>query len=63
MSPFVTQLSHPHDGTVAVVETYLPNAKDHIILPFSHFGMLLSEEVARQTHHFLKLGRFDHTKH
>lgn len=62
MGAFVTELSRPHDGTVAVVETYLPHAKDHIILPVSHFGMLLSEEVARQTHYFLRLGKFDHTR-
>ncbi len=63
MGVVVTQLSRPHDGTVAVVETYLPNAKDHIILPVSHFGMVLSEEVARQTRYFLRSGKFDHRRH
>jgi pimeloyl-ACP methyl ester carboxylesterase len=57
----VTPLPEPHDGTVAVAETHLPNAKDNLILPVNHIGMLLSTEVARQVAHFLRHGRFAYT--
>ena len=51
-------LSADHDGTVLVEETRLPGARDHIVLPTSHTGMLLSTEVAQQAAYFLKEGRF-----
>ena len=47
-----------NDGTVAVSETRLPGATDHITLPVSHMGMLLSARVARETGLFLTEGRF-----
>lgn len=47
-----------HDGTVAVEETYLPGAKDHIVLQTSHTGMVFSAEVAEQTAWFLREGQF-----
>ena len=47
-----------HDGTVLVEETYLPGAKDHIVLSISHTGMLFSSEVAQQACHFLRSGSF-----
>jgi alpha-beta hydrolase superfamily lysophospholipase len=53
------RLSPDHDGTVMVEETRLPGAKDHIVLPISHTGMLFSAEVAQQTKHFLREGRFE----
>jgi hypothetical protein len=53
-------IPRPNDGTVAVVETRLPGMADHITLPISHFGMLLSKSVARQTIHFLQHGRVKH---
>ncbi|HLQ27281.1 MAG TPA: alpha/beta fold hydrolase [Acidiferrobacterales bacterium] len=56
----VPHLSRPNDGTVKVAETHLPGAADHITLKVSHFGMLFSPQVARQTAHFLRSGRFDH---
>ena len=59
MGLLVTHLSRPNDGTVAVVETYLPNATDHITIPVSHVGMLLSDEVIYQTRCFLRRGSFD----
>ncbi|MGH8285627.1 MAG: esterase/lipase family protein [Steroidobacteraceae bacterium] len=46
------------DGTIAVSETKLPGATDHVTLPVSHMGMLLSARVARHTGHFLAHGRF-----
>jgi pimeloyl-ACP methyl ester carboxylesterase len=56
----VRRMSGPNDGTVLVAETRLPGAADHITLKVSHFGMLFSPQVARQTAHFLRFGRFDH---
>ena len=46
------------DGTIAVSETQLPGATDHITLPVSHLGMLMSARVARETGSFLQEGRF-----
>jgi pimeloyl-ACP methyl ester carboxylesterase len=46
------------DGTVAVSETQLPGATDHITLPVSHLGMLVSARVAHETGAFLQDGRF-----
>nr|WP_227672914.1 alpha/beta hydrolase [Psychrobacter lutiphocae] len=47
-----------HDGTVFVSETRLPNARDHLVLPVSHTGMLINKTVADQTSYFLLHGRF-----
>jgi pimeloyl-ACP methyl ester carboxylesterase len=46
------------DGTVAVSETRLPGATDHLSLPVSHLGLLVSPRVARETGLFLQEGRF-----
>jgi pimeloyl-ACP methyl ester carboxylesterase len=46
------------DGTVAVSETRLPGATDHLVLPVSHLGLLVSPRVARETGMFLQEGRF-----
>jgi len=51
-------LKGPSDGTVAVDETQLEGAADHIVLPVSHFSMLFSRRVADQTISFLREGRF-----
>jgi len=51
-------LPEENDGTVAVSETRMPGATDHIVLPVSHLGMLLSARVARETGSFLTQGRF-----
>ncbi len=51
-------LPKPHDGTVAVEETRLESLRGHICVPHSHFSMLLSPEVAEETIHFLRQGRF-----
>jgi len=50
----------PNDGTVAVEETRLRGAADHIVLPVSHFSLLWSTEVHRQILCFLERGRFRH---
>lgn len=52
-------LPKPHDGVVAVAETYVPGMRDHIVLPVSHTAMLISGAVAHQACAFLAKGRFD----
>jgi triacylglycerol esterase/lipase EstA (alpha/beta hydrolase family) len=52
-------LQQPNDGTVAVAETRLNGANDHIQLPVAHSGMLLSGDVARQVAFFLARGHFN----
>jgi pimeloyl-ACP methyl ester carboxylesterase len=54
----LANLEDEHDGTVMVAETRLPGAKDHMIVPASHTGLLLSAKVAAQTKHFLEHGVF-----
>ena len=48
----------PNDGTIAVSETRLEGAKDHLVLDVSHKGLLLSKDVVDQTAAFLKRGEF-----
>lgn len=55
---FLAQFDEPNDGTVAVSETRMPGATDHIELPVSHLGMLMSARVAHETGLFLTHGRF-----
>lgn len=50
----------PGDGTVAVAETYLAGVRDHLCLPVSHSGLLLSATVAAQVGAFLANGHFRH---
>ncbi|MGH8580248.1 MAG: esterase/lipase family protein [Gammaproteobacteria bacterium] len=57
----IAELRKPNDGTVAVAETHLQGVKDHIALPVSHLGMLVSRQVAMQVVHFLQQGWFAHT--
>lgn len=52
-------IPRPNDGTVAVAETRLEGMVDHLTLPVSHFGMLISRRVAQQTTAFLRNGKFD----
>lgn len=51
-------LEGPNDGTVAVSETHLPNATDHISVDVSHMGLLFSRRVADQVIWFLRKGQF-----
>ncbi|MBS0376220.1 MAG: alpha/beta fold hydrolase [Proteobacteria bacterium] len=51
-------LPEPHDGTVAVDETRLEGAADHLVLPVTHTGLLFSDEVCEATLSFLRSGRF-----
>jgi pimeloyl-ACP methyl ester carboxylesterase len=54
----LANLDTAHDGTVLVEETRLPGAKDHIVMPASHTGLLVSAQAAEQTRHFLERGVF-----
>ena len=55
---FVAHFDEACDGTIGVSETRLPGATDHITLPVSHLGMLVSARVARETGTFLRQGHF-----
>jgi pimeloyl-ACP methyl ester carboxylesterase len=54
------RFDEPSDGTIAVSETCLPGAADHLVLPVSHMGMLISSRVAEECAEFLRNGRFAH---
>ncbi|MFZ1099622.1 MAG: alpha/beta fold hydrolase [Steroidobacteraceae bacterium] len=54
----LAQFNEDNDGTVAVSETRMPGATDHLVLPVSHLGLLLSSRVAREVGTFLRDGRF-----
>jgi pimeloyl-ACP methyl ester carboxylesterase len=58
LGQFFAQFDEPCDGTVGLSETRLPGATDHVTLPVSHMGMLLSHDVARQVGNFLEDGSF-----
>lgn len=58
LGQFLAGFEEECDGTVGVSETRLPGATDHITLPVSHMGMLVSPRVARETGLFLRDGRF-----
>lgn len=58
----LTSFDGANDGTVAVAETRLDGARDHICLPVSHTNMLLSSEVVDQAVAFLRRGKFLHDK-
>jgi len=54
----MTAFEGENDGTVAVSETRLAGIKDHITLPVSHTGLVLSRNVADQAAAFLIRGEF-----
>jgi pimeloyl-ACP methyl ester carboxylesterase len=58
MGHLLARFNEDNDGTVAVSETHMPGAADHIVLPVSHIGLLLSARVAREVGTFLREGRF-----
>ena len=55
---FLGGFKGPNDGTVAVAETQIEGVVDHLVVPASHAGLLMSAEAARQTANFLREGRF-----
>lgn len=55
---FFGRLPRPNDGTVAVEETMLEGAEDHIVLPVTHSTIMYSKAAFEQIVHFLREGRF-----
>lgn len=62
MGMIVPGIPVPNDGTVAEQETHLPGMRDHIAVPVSHTGLLLSRRVADEIACFLKYGGFSHSQ-
>ena len=58
LAQLLVSFDGPNDGTVSVEETRLPGAKQHIVMPVSHTGMLLSAPVAHEVGNFLANGHF-----
>jgi pimeloyl-ACP methyl ester carboxylesterase len=58
LGPLFVRLPAPSDGVVMVEETQIRGLRDHIVMPVSHTGMLMSAQVARQAVSFLKKGQF-----
>ena len=58
LGQFFAHFDEENDGTIAVSETRLPGATDHIVLPVSHLGMLVSARVAHEAGAFLTQGHF-----
>jgi pimeloyl-ACP methyl ester carboxylesterase len=58
LGQLLAHFKEDNDGTVAVSETRMPGATDHIVLPVSHLGMLVAARVAEETGRFLTQGRF-----
>lgn len=54
----LVRLQGANDGVVRVEETRLPGLKDHLVLPVTHSGMLVSAQVADRVAAFLAAGRF-----
>jgi len=59
LGPLFVSLPPPNDGVITVDETRIPGLRDHMVLPVSHTGMLVSNAVAHQTTTFLRTGRFE----
>lgn len=47
-----------NDGTLAVAETRLPGARDFVLLPYQHTGIVLRKATAERVVRFLETGRF-----
>jgi pimeloyl-ACP methyl ester carboxylesterase len=54
----VANFDEDNDGTIGVSETRLDAATDHLIMPVSHKGRLVSADVADQAAAFIKRGEF-----
>jgi pimeloyl-ACP methyl ester carboxylesterase len=58
LAKLLVRFREDNDGVIAVSETRLPGAKQHLCLRASHSGMLFSTRVARETGSFLEYGTF-----
>ncbi len=52
------RLPKPHDGTVSVAETQVAGAREHLVLPVGHTGLLISHQVVRHMIRFVETGSF-----
>ena len=52
-------LPRPHDGTVSVEETRVVGAREHLVLPVGHTGMLMSPTVVKRMIRFFESGSFE----
>jgi len=52
------RLPKPHDGTVSVAETQVAGAREHLVLPVGHTGLLMSHQVVRHMIRFIDSGTF-----
>lgn len=55
----LTRFPGPGDGAVAVAETRWDGLDEHLVLPVSHAGLLVSARVARSAARFLGTGRLE----
>jgi len=58
LGKMIGKLPKPNDGVVALAETCLPGITDHLEVSVSHTGLILSTDVARQCHWFIRHGSF-----
>ncbi len=58
MGIIIPGLARPNDGTVSVEETKLKGMRDHLTLPVSHFGLVVSVRVYEAVLCFLRAGKF-----
>ena len=58
VAQFVADFEEENDGTIGISETQLHGIRDHLILPVSHNGMLISSRVVDQAAAFLRRGEF-----
>lgn len=58
LGKYFGRLEGPNDGTVAMWETRLPGLADHVAVPSSHAGLIVSGPVARLAGNFLRTGVF-----
>ena len=58
MGVIIPGLPRPNDGTVSVEETRLEGMSDHLVLPLSHFGLVLSYKAFEAVVYFLQNGNF-----
>lgn len=56
----LVRLTAPNDGVVTIDETRISGLTDHITLPVTHSGMIVSGRVAQQVCSFLRSGTFSH---
>ena len=60
MNPlFLRWFAGENDGTVSVASTQLAGMRDHIVMPYSHTGILMRDAAVAQIIAFLRDGKFN----